>query len=198
MLNAAAFWYNYKNLQVEVVESTESLIRNAAKARIKGVEIDGQLRPTDSFRIDFAVSILDAKAISPDPIINPLFGLPESVKGNRLPRSSKFSASLGGSYDFNMASGAKITPSFTASYRSHQYLTIFNNELVAQPSFWWLRGSLTYMSPDAAWDIAIFGDNLLNKYILNSANPAAPGYGYGRQSSVGPPRTFGLRFNWRY
>lgn len=196
IINAAAFYYDYKNLQVEVIESTESLIRNAAKARIKGFEVDGQIRPVDNLRLDFSASVLDAKAISDDPIINPLFGVPESIKGNRLPRSSKFSASAGAAYDFVLASDARITPSFTASYRSHQYLTIFNNDLVAQDGFWWLRASLTYKSPGNKWSVALFGDNLTNEYVLNSANPAAPGYGYGRQSSVAPPRTFGIRFDW--
>ena len=141
-------------------------------------------------------SLLDAKAVSSNPIINPLFGLPESVKGNRLPRSSKFSSSIGASYDFIMPSDAKLTPSFTASYRSHQYLTIFNNDLIAQNSFWWLRSSLTYAPEGNRWSVALFGDNLTNEYVLNSANPAAPGYGYGRQSSVAPPRTFGIRLDW--
>ena len=89
-----------------------------------------------------------------------------------------------------------MTPSFTASYRSHQYLTIFNNDPIAQPVFWWLQASFTFKSPDNKWPVSLFGDNLTNKYVLNSASPATPGYGYGRQSSVAPLRTFGLGFDW--
>ena len=196
ILNLAGFYYDYKHLQVEVVNSVESIIRNAAKARIKGVEFDGEVRPVENLTFSFSGSVLDAKAISPDPIINPLYGVEQSIKGNQLPRASKFSGSVGAAYDFMFAGGGRLTPNFTASYRSHQYLTIFNDALIAQDAYWWLRASITYRPPNGKWSASLYGDNLTDQYVLLSANPAAPGFGYGRQSSVSTPRIFGLRFDW--
>ena len=195
-LNAAAFWSNYKNLQLEDSIGNETVIRNAAKARIRGIELDGSIRP-GNFTLNFSGMYLDAKATSDQPIFNPLFGTSDNVDGNSLPRASKWSGSVSASYDFDLGNGGQITPLFTASYRSHQYLTIFNNELVAQDAYWWLRASLTYRSSDEKWSVALFGDNLTNEYVLTSANPANPAYGYGRQSAVAPPRTFGVRFDWK-
>lgn len=195
-INAAAFWSDYKNLQLEDSIGNETVIRNAAKARIKGFEFDSAIRPVENLTINLSGMYLDAKATSDQPIFNPLYGTFDNVKGNSLPRASKYSGTVSASYAIGFANGAELTPLFTASYRSHQYLTIFNNELVAQDHYWWLRASLTYRSADEKWSVALFGDNLTNEYVLTSANPANPAYGYGRQSAVAPPRTFGIRFNW--
>jgi iron complex outermembrane receptor protein len=61
-LNAAAFYYDYTDLQVQDTERNNVLIRNAASASVKGVELEGAASPLESGRltIDFAFAWLDA------------------------------------------------------------------------------------------------------------------------------------------
>lgn len=60
-LNAAAFYYDYSDLQVQDTEQNNVLIRNAASATVKGIELEGVARPTDHFRVDLSGAYLDAK-----------------------------------------------------------------------------------------------------------------------------------------
>lgn len=59
-LNLAAFIYDYSDLQVQDTEQNNVLIRNAASARIKGIELEGAAAPTDNLKLDFSVAWLDA------------------------------------------------------------------------------------------------------------------------------------------
>jgi iron complex outermembrane receptor protein len=61
-LNVDAFYYDYKDLQVQDTERNNVLIRNAASARVQGVEIEGAASPFESnvLGIDFALAWLDA------------------------------------------------------------------------------------------------------------------------------------------
>jgi iron complex outermembrane recepter protein len=72
-LNIVAFYYDYKDLQVQDTEQNNVLIRNAASAEIKGIEIEGVATPVENLTIDFSVAYLDAKFKkynAPDPKYN--------------------------------------------------------------------------------------------------------------------------------
>jgi iron complex outermembrane recepter protein len=72
-LNLAAFYYDYKDLQVQDTERNNVLIRNAASAKIKGIELEGAASLSDSFQVDFSAAYLDAKFsryIAADPKYN--------------------------------------------------------------------------------------------------------------------------------
>jgi iron complex outermembrane receptor protein len=72
-LNIAAFYYDYSDLQVQDTEQNNVLIRNAASARIKGIEVEGTAAPTKNWKIDFTAAYLDARFqrfVSADPKYN--------------------------------------------------------------------------------------------------------------------------------
>lgn len=195
LLNLSAFYYDYKNLQVEDSIATSTIIRNAAKARIKGLEGQVRLQATDAFSIDGSFTVLDAR-FTKGVLTNPLTGVAVDIDGNRLPKSAKFSGALAVQYRFETKAGATIVPVVTASYQGKRYFTVFNGPIDNQPSYVWLRATLTYTSPEKVWSVALFADNITNKFVLSQAYNDL---NYrSLMASVAPPRTVGIRFGYNF
>ncbi|MFN5782009.1 MAG: TonB-dependent receptor [Novosphingobium sp.] len=100
IFNVAAFRSEHKDMQLSVFTATTgaaSVIRNAAGARIQGLEFETVLRPVDSLTINGSLAILDPKYKSfIDGGVN--------VSANRaFPHAPKTTASLG--FDWEALSG---------------------------------------------------------------------------------------------
>ncbi|WP_344706355.1 TonB-dependent receptor domain-containing protein [Sphingomonas swuensis] len=59
-MNASAFWYDYKGLQLSRIVGRTSVNDNT-DASIYGVELEGLLRPTRDFQLNFSASYLKSK-----------------------------------------------------------------------------------------------------------------------------------------
>ncbi len=63
--NPTVFWANYKNKQEEILrasgQATETVVQNAASARIRGIELEMQARPTQGLLLRASGGYLDAK-----------------------------------------------------------------------------------------------------------------------------------------
>jgi iron complex outermembrane receptor protein len=60
--NAAAFYYDYKNIQVGLITGSGiSTVQNAAGAKVKGLEFDMQASATENLNLRLAVNFLDSK-----------------------------------------------------------------------------------------------------------------------------------------
>ena len=202
-VNLSGFYYDYKNLQLEGIEGQAIVVSNAGSARIYGLEMDGYILPFEGLRFDLSGAYLNAKFDGGE-LTNPLYATfpdpaypnPVQLDGLTLPKAPKWSGTGSVTYDHTLGNGAIISPSFTASYRSKQYFTAFNNPLLTEKGYWWLRASIGYKPEHGNWSLSIYGDNLTNKYAFTSAIPSSDFLNHPRQSSATPPRTFGVRLNW--
>lgn len=59
VLNASAFSYDYDDLQVEMLHIDRSYVENAAAARIRGIDLDLQVRPNSRLGFDVSMEFLD-------------------------------------------------------------------------------------------------------------------------------------------
>ncbi len=101
-LNAAAFYYDYTDLQViESVPGRPSNITNAAAATIKGAEFSAEAAVTSQLVLNANLALLDAKYDQYKTIDSerPALGLLD-LKGLTLPRSPKTTFNLGAAYSF--------------------------------------------------------------------------------------------------
>lgn len=204
VINPAIFFYDYKDLQIEDTITLSGgggagtvQFRNAASSEVFGAEVDGYVLPVDGLRLDFNAAYLDAKFTNGS-LSNPTYpGSPAvDLDGKPLPKAPKYSFTGGINYDVGLGNGAVLTPNFTASYRSRQYFSSFKDRTSSQAAYWWLRASLTYAPADKRWSVSLFGDNLTDKLAYTYAKPSTESTGYALQTSMMPPRTFGVRFNW--
>src|SRR3546814_18725832 len=60
-LNVAGFYYDYTDLQVGKVESTSTVLENAATATIHGAEVEIQARPVERVQLDANAAWLHAR-----------------------------------------------------------------------------------------------------------------------------------------
>lgn len=100
IVNLAAFWDEHKDIQLSVFtagSSAASLVLNAAKARVRGLEVEVVARPADWLTINGSLATLD-------PTYKSYIDGGVDVSGNRaFPHAPHLTAALGG--DLRLAKG---------------------------------------------------------------------------------------------
>lgn len=189
-LNATVFHYDYNGLQLSQVANICGpngdlpcqVTRNAAKAKVDGVEVDGNLRASENFTLRLAVNYLDARYDSfiPQPGID--------FAHRPLNRSPKWTWSAG--FDYKMPVGeGNITFSGDTHYSDRYELTDLGNFVYFyQPSFTRTDVSATYHSADDRYSIGVFANNLENQMVLTSITA-----GFFGAAGFADPRQFGVR-----
>jgi len=116
--NLTGFKYNYTNLQEFLATAPGvAVIANAAKASIKGVELELAAKPVRGLELSANFAWLDAKYTSyPNaPLPQSLGPLSVDATGNRLDNSPPYSASVAAQYTWMLPGGA-------ATYARSEYL----------------------------------------------------------------------------
>jgi iron complex outermembrane receptor protein len=196
-LNLAAFHYDYNNLQLTqagpycpdalgVVQSC-SVTRNAARAKVDGVELESTLTPTSADRIDFSVSYLNARYgnFFPNTLLFPAL----NWKGLSLDLSPKLSITAGYTHTFDLGSGGNVEAGVRTKYTSSYVMnSLAIYAFFIQPSFTNTQASLTYNAPDKKWYVQGYINNVENKIVVTTAQA-----GFFSNVQFANPRTFGVR-----
>lgn len=166
-INAAAFWYDYKDLQVNVVQNAVTVQTNAAKARVKGFEVELNTAPVDNLSMQFAFSYLDTEYTK---YADAQFYVPEvgggyttvvgDASGNQMINAPKYSAFAYIQYEMESAMGT-FTPALSYAYKSKIYRN-YQNDLVS-PSQNLVNASLLFTPTSGNWDVRLWGKNLLDE-----------------------------------
>jgi iron complex outermembrane receptor protein len=127
-LNVAAFYYDYRNLQLssEIIQSNGSPAyetTNAGQAAVRGIEADGQALLTRADRLTWALTLLDAhySRYAPDGV--------HSWSGVKLDRAPGRTLSLGYEHRWPLA-GGQITAGADTRLSAAYVLTIPSQLLV--------------------------------------------------------------------
>jgi iron complex outermembrane receptor protein len=127
-LNLAAFYYDYRNLQLssEIVQANGSPAyetTNAGQAAVRGIEADGQALFGGADRITYALTLLDAhyRSYAPDGV--------HSFAGVKLDRAPSRTLSLGYEHHW-MLDGGRVTAGLDTRLSSSYVLTIPSQLLV--------------------------------------------------------------------
>jgi len=191
VLNGTAFYYDYDNLQLSEVVSAEGggsnlTTINAAKAEVKGVEIESVLMPTSRNRINVNLAWLDATYSDYSP------GIPQvDYSGKALDRSPEFTASLGYRYRHPLSNGGSIEGALDFHWSDSFVLSNYSVPVqFEQPSYHKTNLSLTYTNPDGSWYFQVFGKNLEDEITLSGAQLTT--------ITPGDPRTYGVRTGIRF
>jgi iron complex outermembrane receptor protein len=197
----AAFYYDFKDLQVQQFEGTTTRLINAGAARIKGLEFEATARPIPPLVLQGSVSLLDPKFTSfpnaPTFARNPAGGLipvtgPGCVSpgacdasGHDLPYASKFTANLSARYTADLSLG-ELEATGAASYNGGFYGDPQNR--LKQSAYVWLTASAKFTPRGHAYSIGVWGKNLGGEKVYSSLQAQAP----GDVANPLPPRTFGV------
>jgi len=175
--NAAAFFYDYNDVQVPVTiqvgtpgapgSTSYTAFENIEKVHTKGFELESTWRPIDDLTLRFTYAYLDAAieksgvyvdalqpvnvgGVSTNPL-NPLRN--RSVEGNQLPQSPKNKVAVNASYLFSFEDGSSLLPSISWYWRDSFYSSIFNNPDQFTPDFQQTDARLIWNDADGHFTI---------------------------------------------
>lgn len=192
---AAAFSYDYTNLQTAQIFGISYSITNATSAKIEGLELEATFRPTSGFQIDGHVTLLDARYgdyANFDPIN--LAAGEQDLSGKRLNRAPTFSGSLGAQYTVPLGTGdLRLRGELT--HTSSYYFRPFNEALDRQDGFTTGNAFASYKFPEGL-ELRAFVRNIANKTII--AGIFTSDIGQTRQAQYLPPRTYGIGLNYNF
>jgi iron complex outermembrane receptor protein len=203
-LNAAVFYYNYKDLQVQKIVTGATVLVNAAGAVMKGADADFVLVPTDALTVRGGVELMSGhyNDFRDAPFFTPLVG----PSGNPVGGNSQ---SVGDATDLDTVRTPKRTANVSADYRvaapsgdfhfnaSYYYNSGFAwdpDGRLRQPGYDVTNASVEWIASSHAWGVRLWGRNLAGTHycayaasrtLLDSCSPA-------------PPRTFGVTFTAHY
>ena len=186
--NAAAFYYDYENTQVNATVSGQNgavftQLFNVPKSRIYGLEADGSFRLSDNFDIRAAVAYTHSRYIDfPDapgyidaPTIPATAGgllfanVSLDVSGETMVRSPKFTASSTLRYHTLLAGDKELEITVSPYVSSRVYFT-FDNSL-SQKAYATVDAAATLTWSDNL-KVSVFGRNLTDKkyFVSKSQN----------------------------
>ena len=204
-INAAAFKYDYSDLQVTVVGTATSVTLNAASADIKGVDVDVEFVPLRGLTLVASGAVLDAEFASfpnaPFNVANPAVCTPApqttgpltggnracavDLTGERTPRAPTFTGSLAATYVLETDAGDFA---LTGSVYRNSGFNWDPDGRVKQPDYTLVGARLNWISPDRNYEVAIYGKNLTNAYYYDYASSS----GTRDSGSPASPRTYGV------
>ncbi|MFA6112352.1 MAG: TonB-dependent receptor [Sphingomonas sp.] len=192
----AAYRNDYANLQLRAgVPTGGAIITNAAEALIKGVELELTARPTDRTRLTGNVAYTDAKFTS-FPTARDTLDRPVDASGNVLPRTPKWQFFAGAEQDVPLSDSLMLTGEMNYRWRGRIYF--FFTDQNAQP---WQDGPgdelgarLSIHPVGDRWKFSIYGTNLTNSRIINTA---AVTFSYP-QVGLNKPRTVGASAEFKF
>ncbi|MES2450140.1 MAG: TonB-dependent receptor [Pseudomonadota bacterium] len=193
-IDAAAFYYDYSDLQLRSVLFTSTgfvtSINNASKASIYGVEFTAVARPFEGASVDFNGAYLHSKLKN--------FILPgtTTVANLPLPLAPDLSFTLGAEYKTELANAGRVTGRAEVSYQSRVLFPNFTDVVREQQDDYALVNvSLRYDLPGDRIYVALIGRNLTNKTYLTQR------FFYASFADVefyGPPRRIEGRIGFRF
>ena len=189
-VNAAAFYTDYKDLQVSALVGAAFQIRNAAAAKIKGFEVEVTAKPVRELELNFGAGYTDA-TYDDFPGCGP--GL--NCAGNRLPFVPKLSLSAGGQLTLPVGDGALSLRS-DLSYRSSVFYEAANVPDGRLPGYVLVNGRIGYTFADEKVTVAVFGRNLFDKRYRDFSFYLAPFD--QRMDRWAVPRTYGVEVSTRF
>lgn len=216
-LNTAFFIGKYDDIQkVSVVTDgtgedtvTQRITENAAKATIKGFEIETLLYPIEGLQITGNIGVTDAKyddfpdAVSDYSTENPDGSMTIDRSGESFNNVPEFTSFLAIQYSMQIDAGDSaitqgwLTPRFEWYYQSKVHM--LGPELVdtIQPGYNLLNARLSYDFWDDRAQVALWGKNLADQTYISWSTGTVSTFGF-LVNFAGLPRTWGGEISYRF
>jgi iron complex outermembrane receptor protein len=195
-LNSSAYYYDYKNLQVQayVPQTDLAILQNAASAKAYGVESSVVAAVTDNLNLSSAVSWEHAYYDSFPAYSGIVGGASQAVNasGNQLERAPKWVVTAGAEYTHELPAGS-MQMNVNWYYNNGFYWTPQNS--IKQSAYNILDASLAYTFPDKAWSVQFWGKNLTNAFYETGVSQIAS---FGTLVQDAPPRIFGVTGTYHF
>jgi iron complex outermembrane receptor protein len=196
-INLAGFTMDYRDIQEQVfaprtdgIAGVVSVVLNAARARIKGFELETSLRPVNGVTLSGNLGYVDAHYSAP--FINN--GV--AYTNNALPLTPKWNGRVAANFDGRLSDGATGSLNIGYSFRSRTELDVPNTPALSQKPYGLLdaRAGIGF---GRGIEIAVFGKNLTNTVYKATGADFLGSLG-ADVAWFGPPRTYGVELSWKF
>lgn len=190
-LNAAAFYYDYKNQQfINVTPELLQIVYNAPKSRLYGAEVELTARPVQSFNVRIGASYLHANYEKAE-----LQG--QDVAGNRMILAPEWTMTAGLDWEFLHAAWGTVSAHTDSRFTSKAYYDPFNTEATAQDGYSVHDARLTAELASTPLKISAWIKNLADEEYRVYRLAVAPSFNfdYGQR---GRPREYGLELRYSF
>lgn len=215
-LNAAAFYYDYKDKQIrgkllDPVFGVLDALVNVPKSRIIGAEADLTIRPAPGLTINGAITFLDSKVREYDGFN--LLGFVNDFSGDDLPFTPKWSGVVNVDYRTPINSGGAAFAGVSVNARSGSDASLGGSRIsfpstAVEPAtavkdgvefpysmngYTTLDARIGFEAEDGMWKIMAWGKNILNEYYWTNVIA-------GNDTTArfaGRPATYGITFGYK-
>lgn len=209
--NVAGFYYDYKDLQNDVLldAALGAQTFNSGKATIYGIEVEAVINLSDNDRFNATFNYLHAKYgefLASYAVFNPanpnqtslLAADNPNLSGNRLAQTPKFVIGAGYEHVFQLGSAGTLTANAFSRFKSDYFLTFFNYRDSRQEAFTQSDLSLEYRPESGKFGVQAYVRNLENTRPLTYAGYTAAGPDDIFNFQFGAPRTYGMRVSFDF
>jgi iron complex outermembrane recepter protein len=202
-INASTFFYSYKDLQVPLFRSTATILENGAKARIYGIDIELEAKPTNRLSLNASAELLHDRFVEfPNGSVSQPVPASEGggnittsrdLAGNRLPFTPDSTFGFGADYTIPLLHGSLVA---SGDYYFNDGWYPGAENILKQGSYSTVNGRISWRAPGDRLEVSVWGKNLTDKayatFFIFSPNPA----GYDDRT-LAPPRTYGVTLRYK-
>lgn len=198
----AAYYYDYKNQQVSVRQSTTALggiTQNAANSTIYGGEFNLDARLAEDWTASFNTAYTHARYDSfPNALVTVLLPAPTATfigtqtpvdaSGKRIPRTPQWTVNAALQYRHVFEFGT-IAASGNLYWLGKQYWDPTNAPRLAEEAHTLVNGEISWSPPRARYRFSLWGTNLLNEAVATTISSAT----VAERIAYDRPRSYGVR-----
>ena len=162
ILNAAAFYADYTNIQLETLapEGIAPQLDNAGEGEIKGFELESRWSPLDTWFLEVALGHLDATITKSDPSV---FNTGGPAKGDRLPQVPRWSMATSLIKEFGLGDMGTLTARVDYNYRTKVFFDPANDPQSVMQSHGLMNASVGWDSADDKYSLIFHANNIFDK-----------------------------------
>ncbi len=196
-LNAAAYFYDWKNFQANGTDFVNGLplrtLITAGDAEIVGLETSVLWHPLDSLTFDFGLNYMDTEVV--DGTVDPGTGLRQN-QGNQLQNSPELTVNGVITFEQSIGNGLMLTMQTDFSWQDEVFFNVDNNPFHAEDSYTLVNARIAVGSEEGNWEVALWGRNLTNEDYRQEVFDL---FDIGSSLFIyGEPRTTGLRLTYNF
>lgn len=190
--NAAVFMYDYENLIVGNIVGTLATNVNLPESEVRGLELELIAEPTDAWRIEAALGLLDAEIVSDFQSSDASRGGAFfQLQGNDLPNSPDHTLKLAAEYEHQLASGWMVRPRVDYYTQSEFFSREFNVGADMVESWEQLDLQVTFEPTDRDLSLTLFVKNALDEDSITFLETNSNLVGSFRSAFLLDPQIFG-------
>ena len=195
-LNAAAYWYRYKDLQINVDDVLSPLVpitRNIGKSISAGFEAEVLWLPSDNWTVKAGVGYLDAELKSTDRAVATYNG-PIPLAGKRPVNTPEWTFNGLVRYQRPIMDGWDLILMTDFRWTDDRFLEATNQTFDKADSYWIANARGAIASQDGKWELALWGKNIFDTDYLNYIN----NIGFFKLDIYSEPASFGGTITYRF